>query len=204
MKRSGFTLIETVVAMMVIAILAAILIPVVSRYVDDARVAKAQADVKAIAEAIAVFEKDVGRYPLYTSAATLNDAAANVVRLEGPGAAVSGPSPWTGATADANCVATAPPCTSDTFDNQLVANTPGYPTSANPGKPFKWKGPYAAVTEDPWGRRYLVNMIKAVSASSSACFVISAGPDGQIQTPFVNPQNASLSPSGDDIIYRIR
>jgi prepilin-type N-terminal cleavage/methylation domain-containing protein len=206
----GFTMIEMVVVLGIIAVLVGVLTPIVSSYIDQARVARAQADLKAIGDAISNFEKDVGRYPMYTAGAPLTDAGANVVRLEGPGALVaesSGTSAWTSNTPTdlVDCVATSPACTKDTFDNQFVANGSAYPTSTNPAKQFKWKGPYLTVDADPWGNKYVVNIIHAKSTSTRACFVLSAGPDGIISTPFeMNLANSNFSPLGDDLIYRIK
>jgi prepilin-type N-terminal cleavage/methylation domain-containing protein len=206
----GFTLIETVVVLAIIATLVAILTPYVTAYVEQARIARALADVKTIGEAIARFEKDVGRYPMFTNAAAgTSDGMANVIRLYGPGTVLSdtsgNTSQWIASgSAGTDCVATSPPCTTDTFDNQLVINAPNYPTSTSAAKPFKWKGPYITVTEDPWGHQYLVNIVEAKSSSNKACFMLSAGPDGIIQTPYLNDAKSNFAALGDDIIYRIK
>ncbi len=88
--------------------------------------------------------------------------------------------------------------------DQLMTNVPAYPTTANLAKPFKWKGPYISLQSDPWGNRYLVNIINAKSGSADACFVLSAGPDGRVDTPFNISETSQVAPSGDDIIARIR
>ena len=117
----GFTLIELAVAMAIVAILAAVLVPIVTGYVNDARIARAAADVKAISSAISNFEKDVGRYPMFTSAATgLSDGGANVVRLEIPGSGLAestGTSPWTASSPISGTDCLAASCTTSTFDN---------------------------------------------------------------------------------------
>jgi len=48
MKTKGFTLIELAVVLAIIAILAAILTPMVTSYLDQARQARAQADLRSI------------------------------------------------------------------------------------------------------------------------------------------------------------
>ncbi len=56
-----------------------------------------------------------------------------------------------------------------------------------------WKGPYLdAVPIDPWGRSYLVNL-RAIR-SGDRLWVISAGPDGVVET---NPRDVVLA--GDDV-----
>jgi type II secretion system protein G len=153
----GFTVVEMVVVLTIIGILAAVLTPMVTNYVDQSRVAKAQSDVRTIGEAIGRFERDVGRYPMWTSAtganAPLQDATANVVTLRGVGnvPTESSPTSWTSATpSDTDCSSG---CTFDTIQNQLLTNNPSYTTDASLAKPFKWKGPYMDLNSnpDPWG-----------------------------------------------------
>lgn len=196
----GFTLIEMVVTLAIIGILATILFPLVNNYIDGGRLARAQSDVTAIGNAIGRFERDLGRYPMFTTASGgIADSNANVVLLYGPNTnsyallseSSGGHSLWTS------------PGVSDTFDDQFVANTPGYATSNNPAKQFVWKGPYISVDSDPWGHPYLVNIIEAKSGSGMAGFVLSAGPDGIIQTGFAQT-TSSFSALGDDIVYRFK
>src|SRR5439155_18709339 len=82
----GFTLVEMAIVLAIIAVLTAILTPLVTNYVSQARVGKAQADVRTIGEAIGHFEKDVGRFPMFTTGTgLLQDSSADVGRLESPG-----------------------------------------------------------------------------------------------------------------------
>ena len=68
----GWTLIELVLVVAVVAILAAILVPTVFSILDDSAITKGKADVKAIAGAIAKFRDDTGEFP------TRDDAAGQV------------------------------------------------------------------------------------------------------------------------------
>src|ERR1700758_677670 len=82
----GFTMMEMVIVLAIIGVLAAVLTPMVTNYVEQSRVAKAQSDVQTIGEAIGRFERDLGRYPMWSTAnALLQDSTANVVTLRGPG-----------------------------------------------------------------------------------------------------------------------
>jgi len=62
MKR-GFTLIEMVVILGVLAILAAILVPVVEKSINEARVARARNEVQIIAAGMINSYKNVCRWP---------------------------------------------------------------------------------------------------------------------------------------------
>src|SRR5947208_3663493 len=139
----GFTMMEMVIVLAIIAILAAVLTPIVVGYVDQSRVAKAQSDVRTIGEAISRFERDVGRYPMWSTAnSLLQDTSANVVTLRSPGVLPTEASTtaWTSATpTDTDCAGS---CVFDTLEHQLLTNTPAYTTNASLAKPFKWKGPY--------------------------------------------------------------
>src|SRR5256884_9136502 len=69
MKSKGFTLIELAVVLAIIAVLAAILTPMVTNYLDQSRLARAQADARTIADAIKLYQRDTGQWPVYASAA---------------------------------------------------------------------------------------------------------------------------------------
>ena len=201
----GFTMIEMVIVLAIIGLFAAALTPMVTNYVDQSRVAKAQSDLRTIGEAISRFEKDVGRYPMWSTAnALLQDSTANVVTLRGPGnlPTETSTTAWTSATpTDSDCLNT---CQFDDLQNQLLTNAPAYATASTLAKPFKWKGPYLDSSADPWGNSYLANIIRCKSSSNSACFVLSAGPNGRVETSFTVSKTTSINPAGDDILYRIK
>src|SRR5260370_26317261 len=72
MKSEGFTLIELAVVLAIIAVLAAVLTPMVTGYLDQARVARAQADTRTVADAIKLYRRDTGQWPVYASSTNLN------------------------------------------------------------------------------------------------------------------------------------
>jgi prepilin-type N-terminal cleavage/methylation domain-containing protein len=193
----GMTMIEMVVVLGIIAVLAAILTPVVANYIDQSRLARAQSDVRVIGEAISRFESDMSRYPMFTNGSgNLPDSAADVIRLEGPGTSLTDTS--------GNTTNWVNGSVSDLLADQLLSNAPAYSQTSSLAKPFKWKGPYINPDADPWGRKYVVNIANAKSTSAYACFVLSAGPDGIVQTPFSIAETSSVTASGDDIIFRIK
>ncbi len=62
-RRQAFTLIELIVVILILAILAALIIPRIAQRTDDARNAKALTDIQTMKSQLATFRLDVGRYP---------------------------------------------------------------------------------------------------------------------------------------------
>ena len=66
-NRDGFTLIEIVIAVAIVAIFAAALSPMVFRHLEDAKLTKAQNEAETVATAVLTYYKDTGAWP-YTNA----------------------------------------------------------------------------------------------------------------------------------------
>jgi general secretion pathway protein G len=62
-NNRGFTLIEIMVVVTIIAILAAIVVPQVVGRVDEARVQRAKADVQTLTQALSIYKLDNYHYP---------------------------------------------------------------------------------------------------------------------------------------------
>jgi len=62
-RRSGFTLIEIMVVVVILGILATIIVPKIMGRPDDARRTKASVDIKAIETALNMYRLDNGVYP---------------------------------------------------------------------------------------------------------------------------------------------
>ena len=194
--QRGFTMLEIIVILAVIAIMAAVLSPMVLNYIDDAKMTKAESDVKTLGKLVLTLAKDVQHFPMYTDGTTTTgDPTIDILR--GPG---NNPTDGTGTLAWLTTTKIGD------LDNHLVKNAPGGIKYATTGR-FFWKGPYLEkVNEDPWGNRYLVN-IKNGNPNDTAkkvIWVLSAGPNGKIETDPNSLADSGPAPGGDDVAVRIR
>jgi general secretion pathway protein G len=62
-RQHGFTLIEIMVVVVILAVLGALVVPQVLDKVDKARVTRAQADIRAISTALDLYRLDNFKYP---------------------------------------------------------------------------------------------------------------------------------------------
>jgi len=206
-NNKGFTLIEMVVVLAVVAILAAILVPTVAKNIEDARFTRAVNETQVIGAAIASFYKDLGRWPTANGAAANLPDALNILRTQ----------QGTAATADGADADTWLGANWDYFENHLIRNAPGaqgtpgantYPLTGE----FKWNGPYITeIKPDPWGSQYYCN-VQHLSARVNAVWVLSAGQDRVIRTAFTQSfvtgtpalNNVAGANPADDTGFRIQ
>jgi general secretion pathway protein G len=173
----GFTLIEVIVVAAIIAILVGILVPILFKEIDEAKITRASADVKSISTALIVLKKDTGQWPVSTN------CTPTVTLLYGK--SNNGTMPTFSATANWDV------SSSNTFDNYFNVDDNGC-------WPSTWKGPYMAkVTSDPWGRAYVTNATEFLTTGN--VWILSAGPNGIVETG-----RGAMDLSGDDIGVRIK
>jgi prepilin-type N-terminal cleavage/methylation domain-containing protein len=190
----GFTLIEMMVTLAIIVLLAAILTPIVTNYVDEARIVRAHLEAQKIADAILNFNKNTGKWAIFQSGVNITTLSAIYTTLAGPGAdpVCSG------------CSSTWLSVNRGSLASILETNAPSYTVQ---GK-YAWRGPYISqIGTDPWGNAYLVNAASLAFGVNRAAFVLSAGPNGAVETTFtqnIGSGSSAVTVGGDDIIGRIR
>lgn len=201
----GFTLIELTVVLAVIVTLALTLAPSIANSITEARVARARNDCQTIASGMYQFYRDTGFFPVWTLARDGGRGTpANRVQVlvsQGNVPFEDVPSPWTTGVAGS-------------LADQLVTNAPGYALRSATAQ-FGWNGPYfsSQLTADPWGNRYAVNVAlvdlspgaaTAGGQAKMAVWVLSAGPNGIIETPFAQSILTAVRPGGDDVGTRVQ
>jgi prepilin-type N-terminal cleavage/methylation domain-containing protein len=216
----GFSLVEILVAVAILAVLSATLSPLVIKFVNDGRRSRTLADSQTLGQAILAFQVDTGLWPVSNDGVTTN--AGEISRLVGlPAASINttnipagNGSGSTGAWQTGGDGGTAGAIEDLLIFNKNATVALLYPTSSTPPDPPGWAGPYLkTVPLDPWGHpyvcnvRYLVNAsvsgVTAAVAADHAVMCLSAGPNGVWDTSFADA-TAISGPQGDDIGYLIQ
>lgn len=196
-RQDGITLIEATIVLIVVAILSAVAAPIASRTIDRAKLTRAKDDADAIVTAINDFLTDFTSFTPFTVTGTSGGTTVQMLVSDGDIPALgTGSSSWT------SVVNTASSPIVDFLERHLVTNTPGGTGAYAIGAPG-WRGAYVTppFDPDPWGNRYAVNVLYLRSTTTNDVFVLSAGPDEQVDTPFtVN----GATPGGDDITSVVR
>jgi hypothetical protein len=232
-NQRGITIIETTVILTVLFILAGAMAPIVSESVNTARAVKARNDASMIAMGLINLQKDLGGDALSFGGAGSVAAPAvplpEVLASRGAAPevdevaeatlslAVLVPPDMSGRRAQRAALRAQRrkwrESRVDALDDHLRTNRRGY-RYRRPGEYGGWNGPYvsAEIQGDPWGKQYMINsqfLDGSASAADAdgnprkAVFVVSAGADGIIDTPFEQPI-VDARAYGDDIVIRIQ
>jgi prepilin-type N-terminal cleavage/methylation domain-containing protein len=216
-SQRGFSIIELLVAIIIIGVLTAILIPVVANRTEQARIARVNSDLQAITDALERAENDTG---YYLRLFALND----VLRGDGQGFkrdprnppldladgltdyGNSIPQPFlqfpgtNGLFIDPRTSDYAANVTRDEVIARLIANESTYDGSV------QWNGPYVnwqkdnnlydgflgrdGVPDDPWGNNYLLFLpIRVINGTSQGGLVIEP-------TGIIEPNTVSIRSQG--------
>jgi type II secretory pathway pseudopilin PulG len=184
----GMSLVEATVILMVLATLTAVIAPVATGYMEDARQAAAKEETEAIGSAVLRVLSDTGSRCLRLLGTTdctvtnrvdlLVSSGSNPRAIDlasSPDITLTDPESATDATVNWLPDGSAP-TQQDLLEDQLIENDNATPYSAvsftgggGPRMKVGWRGPYlnGPFTADPWGGRYQVNtMFLAVATNA--------------------------------------
>lgn len=218
-REKGFTLLEMALVLGILAVLAAIFLPIGLNQLRQADIVKANADIQELASALTLFYKDLRHLPACNSPAGNTDCSPRIgtgandnnnlqFLAVGPGDGSLASYYPPGTTVPAWGFADADETTlgKNNAFNHFVINNPDANGQIGTGNDYAtsgtlvWAGPYVTrLGLDPWGNAYIIS-IGAMEASGlpiavdAMGWIISAGPNGTIETP---PDSPVLV--GDDI-----
>jgi prepilin-type N-terminal cleavage/methylation domain-containing protein len=218
-RQRGFTVIEVMVVLAVILVLAGLIVPVFLKHLQDARVARARHDVKAIATAVAAQLTDTGTRPTGAVAGGAR-ASAQELWASNRGALprivpVGGHPPFR---------PMAPPPGANNLTTLLSwgacpAVNPlfGFPPHHRPNPDLpSYRGPYLTadqtINQDPWGRKYFILGYNRQSKQADGpIWVVCAGKEGLIHEANLRvvhnryPENWEFNHgTGDNIVVKVR
>ena len=208
-KRSdrGFTLIEVIIAVALVAVMAAVIYPPMIRNLREGKTTRCKSDAQTIGLAIMEFYRDVGAWPVAESADPVDRLVGND-RLGGGNAGIARGSQSVPGSDQWAISGTPSTLSAHLIRNRSAAVDTLWRITDNPAEAPGWHGPYLnSVPLDPWGRPYVINIRygqAAVTGTLSENYdrhnmmVLSAGPNGLFETILSNA-DFDESIGGDDI-----
>ena len=221
-NNKGFTLIEIIVAVALVAILSAAIAPSVLNNIAQGRVARAQSDVQAIAQAIMKFKGDTGVYPRLAEGGSKDTVGAAFRFLASAGGQDSlvltraATAKWGGSNDQFTEGVTTVGSVEDiahhliagssrtgTVNDSLYPRVPAEKMDDPTVVGFRL-GVLTSDPYDPWGNSYICN-VAALGHVGMPVWVISAGPNGLFETQVSDTgDSASTTLANDDIGFRIQ
>lgn len=199
----GFTLIEIIVVVAVIALLASVITPLIVKHLEDSKISRTVSDLKMIGAAFADFYKDNGRWPVFIDPTRPLTQDNNLLLMTGIGNDAAFISQAASDTRFWNERGGWPANRIDRLENHLIYNEP----PLNHYNPSRWKGPYITkLTPDPWGNHYSVNTAYLADSfpEGEVVWVLSAGKNQTWETDISQLNSSSLWLGGDDLAFRIK
>lgn len=224
MNRKGFTLIEMVVVLAVVAVLAAILVPTIAKHITDSKITRATNECQVVTAAIMMLYKDTGNWPSTFQEPTtpgggpsgrvdrvLTGLPTDTVPSTEATGARTGAASW-------GTFGNTKPLYDFLYFNNPDSNTGAtdqnqvgedYPISGE----FAWKGPYIDKQSyvDPWGNQYVISARYFPGGAASAnhtVLILSAGKDAvwstsysDIITRLTTPNDSPYGPHENDGSY---
>jgi prepilin-type N-terminal cleavage/methylation domain-containing protein len=205
MKKKGFTVVELLVVMVIIAFLAGLLLPAIRKSRSKALIDKAKSEMANLASVMTMVKMDTGYYVRLADLSTpVPDSGVKIVKAYwDTGSNKDSTSSESDLTIDQQNdhhwdgpYITYQPKAIYQADNGSV---PSVSSSAsgwdNDGNGELDNPPSFGTPLDPWGHTYLV----AYNSSEKVMIIYSAGPNGKIETSAGN-----TTPQGDDLLYKFR
>lgn len=181
----GFSAAEVMTILTAMTVLSGVAAPAMNEYLEDAKLLRAQHDVRTLSASLIRFFNDVG------PERGIDGGWARVDLLVGAGeaplAATAAAQSWTLGTTHESVAL---------LDDHLVVNEVGYSVVDGPSR-MGWRGAYLQdpVRSDPWGHRYAVN-VGVMRSHYFDTVVLSAGPNGFVDSPF---ERDGLPTTRDDV-----
>ena len=82
-KQKGFTLIEVVIVLAILALIARLIIPEITEYIDKSKIQKANENIRVVGDAMTRYYIDTGHLPSATSMSELNSILTNKENVDG-------------------------------------------------------------------------------------------------------------------------
>lgn len=177
--RSGFTLIEAIVLLAILAVMAGFLVPVIGRPAESGQRVRAERDMRRVADAFRAYHRDTGQWPSNGPLNPRGNLAQELTWFPCLYQDVHSHAGWSG------------PYLADGIEDEVFGRIVARPQCAAP------RG-----LVDPWGRPYLVYYFgKRRTGDRGGIILVCEGPNGAMDTA---PAGAWAEvPQGDDLVLLI-